>query len=50
MVQAYRQRNPIDTFHLLAADDCTKATELAEYATQGVLSLFVGAGVSIGAG
>lgn len=50
MVQAYRKRATVDSFPVLSPDDRIKAEELAEFAERGVLSLFLGAGVSIGAG
>lgn len=50
MVQAYRKQRREDSFAILSAEDRVKADELADFAHAGLLSLFIGAGVSIGAG
>jgi hypothetical protein len=50
MVQSHRRRMSLQNFSLLSVSDRIKAEELAEYAQRGLLSLFIGAGVSIGAG
>ncbi len=51
MLQTWRRRNcSPESFALLSAEDKCKAEELALLGEKGVLSLFVGAGVSVGAG
>jgi hypothetical protein len=51
MVQTFRKRHSVKTrFHQLHAADKVKAEELALLGEKGLLSLFVGAGVSVGAG
>jgi hypothetical protein len=51
MLQTFRRRNSAkESFAVLLPEDKVKAEELAQLGERGLLSLFVGAGVSVGAG
>ncbi len=51
MLQTFRRRNAAsESFALLSPEDKVKAEELASLGERGLLSLFIGAGVSVGAG